>query len=63
MAMRPTFGGVRVIASGVMLVFFWKKLIALVDEDGRVIWRDPDYSVALVEYLIECPSPDAYKWN
>lgn len=64
MAMNLTaFGHVRVVASGIMLVYFWGLLIALVDETGKVIWRHPAYSVALVEYLIECPSPNAYKWN
>lgn len=60
----PTrFNSVQAIVSGVLAVFFWDRLIALVDESGRVIWRDPAYSVALVEYLIECPSPEAYRWN
>ena len=59
---RLTFGK-HVIASGMILVYFYGQLIALVDECGRVIWRHPGYSVALVEYLIECPSPESYKWN
>lgn len=57
------FNSVYPIATGVLAVFFWGRLIALVDEMGRVIWRDPAYSVALVEYLIECPSPEVCKWN
>jgi len=57
------FNNTRAIASGVLAVFFLGRLIALVNEGGRVIWRDPAYSVSLIEYLIECPSPDAYKWN
>jgi hypothetical protein len=57
------FNRVQVIASGVMAVFFLDHIIALVNEQGRVIWRDPAYSIGLVEYVIECPSPDAYKWN
>ena len=55
--------GRHVIASGMILVYFYGQLIALVDESGRVIWRHPAYTMALVEYLIECPSPNAYKWN
>ncbi len=54
---------IQVIASGMIIVFFWGRVIALVDEEGRVVWRDPAYPVGLIEYLIECPSPDAYKWN
>jgi hypothetical protein len=63
MAMSSHMLGRHVIASGMILVYFYGRLIALVDETGRMIWRDPAYSVALVEYLIECPSPNAYKWN
>lgn len=52
----------RVIASGVMTVFYFNRLIALLDEQGRIVWRDPRFPVFLVEYLIENPPPQ-YRWN
>lgn len=55
-------GRPRVIASGVMTVFYFSRLIALVNERGQIVWRDPVYPLFLVEYLIENPPPQ-YRWN
>jgi hypothetical protein len=44
-------------------VFYFGRLIALVDERGAVIWRDPNYPLFLVEYLIEYPYLETGKWN
>lgn len=55
-------GQPRVIASGVMAIFYFGRLIALVDEQGKVIWRDAFFPLYLVEYLIENPSPQD-RWN
>ena len=52
----------RVIASGVMAVFYFNRLIALIDERGQIIWKDPAYPLFLVEYLIEYPAPPC-RWN
>lgn len=52
----------RVIASGVLTVFFLDRLIALVDERGKIVWRDPAFPLYFVEYLIENPPPQ-YRWN
>lgn len=52
-----------VLAGGVMTIFYSGQLIALVNEHGQIIWRNRHYPLFLVEYLIECPSPDSYKWN
>ena len=55
-------GQPRVIATGVMTVFYFGRLIALVNERGQIIWRDPLFPLFLVEYLIENP-PQQYRWN
>jgi hypothetical protein len=55
-------GWPRVIASGVMTVFYLNQLIALVNEKGQIVWRDTTYPLFLVEYLIENPPPQ-YRWN
>ena len=54
---------VQIIPSGVMTVFYFDRLIALIDEVGRTVWRDPNYPVYLVEYLIERPYLETYQWN
>lgn len=55
-------GHPRVIASGVMTVFYFNRLIALLDANGQIVWRDPAFPLFLVEYLIENPPPP-YRWN
>lgn len=52
----------RAIASGVMTVFYFNRLIALLNEQGQIIWKDPLFPLYLVEYLIENPPPP-YRWN
>ena len=59
----PKVKNTRVFVPGVMAVFFLNKVIALVDQSGRVIWRDPAYGLDLVNTLVESPSPEAYKWS
>jgi len=53
--------GVEAIATGIITVFYFGRLIALVNENG-IIWRDPNYPKYLVEWLIE-NHPPQYKWN
>lgn len=55
-------GQPRVIASGVMTVFYFNRLIALVGDQGQIIWKDPVFPLYLVEYLIEYPMPQ-FRWN
>jgi len=57
--------GARIIVSGVMTVFYFGRLIALVNEAGEIVWRDHAFPKFLVEYLIEYPQPDEkiIKWN
>lgn len=57
--------GARIIVSGVMTVFYFGRLIALVNEAGEIVWRDNAFPKFLVEYLIETPQPDekVTRWN
>ena len=59
------FIGSKIILSGVMTIFYFGRLIALVNEAGDIIWRDRAFPKFLVEYLIEFPPPDekATRWN
>ena len=59
------FIGRKIILSGVMTVFYFGQLIALVNEAGEIVWRDRGVPKFLVEYLIEYPQPDeaVTKWN
>jgi len=59
------FIGARIIVSGVMTVFYFGRLIALVNEAGEIVWRDQTFPKFLVEYLIEYPQPDykVARWN
>ncbi len=54
-------GSTQVITSA-LAVFYFDRVIALVNEQGQVIWRDRNYPKFLVEYLIEFPQPQ-YQWN
>jgi hypothetical protein len=53
---------VRVLVRGVMLVLYFGRMIALVDEKGGVLWRDQRFPIFLIDYLIEFPTPDG-TWN
>jgi hypothetical protein len=59
------FIGREIILSGVMTVFYFGRLIALVNEAGEIVWRDHTFPKFLVEYLIEYPQPDPQwsRWN
>jgi len=59
------FIGSKIILSGVMTVFYFGRLIALVNESGDIVWRDHAFPKFLVEYLIEFPPPDekTIQWN
>lgn len=56
------FIGSKIILSGVMAVFYFGRLIALVNEAGEIVWRDHAFPKFLVEYLIEYPQPDP-QWS
>jgi len=57
--------GAKIIVSGVMTIFYFGRLIALVNEAGEIVWRDHTFPKFLVEYLIEYPQPDEKRtrWN
>ncbi len=59
------FIGSKIILSGVLTIFYFGRLIALVNEAGEIIWRDHAFPKFLIEYLIEFPQPDKKKtrWN
>jgi hypothetical protein len=47
----------EVIADGIMTVFYFGRLIGIINVMGEVIWRDPMFPLYLVEYIIENPMP------
>jgi len=56
---------IKAIASGILTVFYFGRLIALVNEAGEIIWRDRSVPKFFIEYLIETPQPDEHvmRWN
>jgi hypothetical protein len=59
------FIGAKIILSGVLTVFYFGQLVALVNEAGEIVWRDRTVPKFFVEYLIETPQPDeaVMRWN
>lgn len=57
MQTMPNTNRVNVIVDGVLTVFYFGRLIALVNAAGEVAWRDPFFPLFLIEYLIENPDP------
>ena len=53
---------IKVLVKGAMAIFYFGKLIALVDDKGLIVWRDEHYPIMLVDYLIEHPAPQS-RWN
>ena len=53
---------IKVILEDVAAVFYFGRLIALVNAGGAVVWRDGNYPLFLVEYLLEFPPPQS-RWN
>jgi hypothetical protein len=52
----------RPIVTGTIVVFYSGHLIALVNDKGRIIWRDMSYPMFLLEYIINNPVPQS-EWN
>ena len=46
------------VLPAVMTVYYFGQLIALVNDAGEVLWRNPDIPMFLIEYLIQFPTPD-----
>ncbi len=51
------------VVEGLLIVKYFGELIALVDHRGNFIWRDENYPVFLIDYLIQNPLPENYRWN
>ena len=56
------FIDIQTNVTGLILVFYFGNLIAVVSGEGKVIHRNPYYPMFLVEYLIENP-PHQSRWN
>lgn len=44
-----------------LCVVYFGRLIALVSSQGKIVWRDKQYPLFLIEYLIENPTPSPQK--
>ena len=53
---------VEAVATGTVLVFYDGHLVALINDRGRIMWRDFSYPIFLVEYIINNSVPQS-KWN
>ena len=60
----PVFTGRReVIVEGVIAIWYFGGMIALVDHEGKIYWRDLRYPPYLTYYLILQPDPEVYRWS
>lgn len=48
---------IEVIADGIITVFYFGRLIGIVNVMGELVYRDPMFPLYLVEYIIEYPIP------
>jgi len=53
---------IQILVRGAMAVFYFDRLIALVNEMGLIVWRDEKFPIYLIEYLIQQPDHQA-QWN
>lgn len=53
----------EVLIGGMVVVWYFGRLIAIVDEKGSLYWRDQRYPIWLVEYLVNQPNPVLAIWN
>lgn len=44
---------IQILVRGAIAVFYFDRLIALVNEVGMIVWRDEKYPIFLIEYLIQ----------
>jgi len=49
---------IELFVRGAIAVHYFGHLIALVDEQGRIQWRDEKYPVYLINYLLTIPTPE-----
>ena len=59
---QTPYSRLRVITSGILAVYYFGRIIALIDERGLILWFDEREPLFLIEYLIENPPPE-YRLN
>jgi hypothetical protein len=59
---QTSYSRLRVITSGILAVYYFGRIIALIGERGLILWFDVHEPLFLIEYLIENPPP-VYRWN
>lgn len=57
------FTGHAINVQGLVMVYYFGRLIALIDNHGDMYWRDDYYPLFLVEYIIQQPDPLKIQWN
>lgn len=53
---------IRVLVKGVVAIYYLGGLLAIVGNNGAIVWRDENYPIYLIEHLILNPLPE-YRWN
>lgn len=46
-----------------LFVYFFDRLIGIVSDSGLLRWRDKNYPVFLIEYLLDIPTLDEIRRN
>ncbi len=53
---------IEAMVTGAILVFYDGHLIGLINDKGKIMWRDMSYPLFLIEYLVNNPIPQS-EWN
>jgi hypothetical protein len=54
---------IEVIVGGIILVHFAGRVVAILDERGRVVWKELLFPLDTVEFIINRSRHETYIWN
>lgn len=54
---------IEVMVSGIVAVYFAGRLVALLDDQGRLVWKEIFFPISTIEFIINRPTHDTYIWN
>lgn len=54
---------IELFVKGAIAVLYFGHLIALIDAQGHIQWRDEKYPVYLINYLMTIPTPEMAEMN
>lgn len=54
---------IEFLLDGAMIVRYFNVIIAIIDANGSLLWRDVRFPLYLIEYLIMQPDHSKDQWN